>query len=161
MPTAHVTSPVEGLIAAFSEAIRLDPNYALAFAHRSFALSSVAEEFEAGRSAQIADFDRAQTLSGAVLTSPNAFHPPPFEFYGRQRDGWHMLTTHPTVTGRPLGDVRMTAARAIRGAGFHYVLADNGNGGNGFLGAAMLGHEAEWGLEKAADYGPIVLFRIK
>jgi hypothetical protein len=108
-----------------------------------------------------ADFDRAQTLSGAVLTSPNAFHPPPFEFYGRQRDGWHMLTTHPTVTGRPLGDVRMTAARAIRGAGFHYVLADNGNGGNGFLGAAMLGHEAEWGLEKAADYGPIVLFRIK
>jgi tetratricopeptide (TPR) repeat protein len=56
----HDAQSLQAAIAAFSEAIRLDPNYALAFAHRSFALSSVAEEFEAGRSAQIADFDRAQ-----------------------------------------------------------------------------------------------------
>jgi hypothetical protein len=107
------------------------------------------------------DFDRAQTLSGAVMTSPTAFHPLPFEFYGRDRDGWHLLTSRPVVTQRPLGDVRMAATRAVRGAGFRYILADNGNAGNGLLGAAMVGHEAEWGLEKTADLGPVVLFRIK
>jgi len=108
-----------------------------------------------------ADFDRAQSLSGAVMTSPTAFHPLPFEFYGRERDGWHLLTNRPVVTQHPLGDVRMAATRAVRGAGFRYILVENGNEGNGLLGAAMVGHEAEWGLEKTADLGPVVLLRIK
>jgi hypothetical protein len=108
-----------------------------------------------------ADFDRAQALSGAVVTSPTAYYPLPFEFYGRERDGWHLLTSRPVVTQRPLGDVRMAATRAIRGAGFRYILAYNSDEGNGVLGAAMVGHEAEWGLEKTADLGPMVLFRIK
>ena len=108
-----------------------------------------------------ADFDRAQALSGAVVTSPTTYYPLPLEFYGRERDGWHLLTSRPVVTQRPLGDLRMAATRAIRSAGFRYILANNGNEGNGALGAAMVGHEGEWGLEKAADFGPLVLFRIK
>ena len=56
----HDAQSLQAAIAAYSEAIRLDPNYALAFAHRSFVLASFAEEFETGRPAQIADFDRAQ-----------------------------------------------------------------------------------------------------
>ena len=107
------------------------------------------------------DFDRAQTLSGAVMTSPTAFYPLPFDFYGRERDGWHLLTGRPVVTERPLGNVRMSATRAVRDAGFRYILANNGNDGNGALGADMVGHEVEWGLEKTADLGPVVLFRIK
>jgi hypothetical protein len=108
-----------------------------------------------------ADFGGAQALTGAVMISPTALYPLPFEFYGRERDGWHLLTTRPVVTPRPPEDLRTAATRAIRGAGFRYILADNGNEGNGLLGAAMVAHEAEWGLEKVADLGPVVLLRIK
>lgn len=107
------------------------------------------------------DFDRALALSGAVMTSPTAAYALPFEFYGREHDGWHLLTNRPVVTPKPLGDVRMAAARAVRGAGFRYILAYNSDEGNGLLGAAMMGHEAEWGLEKTAEIGPAVLFRIE
>jgi len=107
------------------------------------------------------DFDRALALSGAVMTSPTAAYSLPFEFYGRERDGWHLLTNRPVVTPKPLGDVRMSATRAVRRAGFRYILAYNSNEGNGTLGADMVGHELEWGLEKTAEIGPVVLFRIE
>jgi len=108
-----------------------------------------------------AEFDRPLALSAAVVTSPFAFYPLAFEFYGREPDGWHLLTSRPMVMERPLGDVRMGATRAVRDAGYRYILAYNGGGGNGVLGAAMWGHEAEWNLEKQADLGPVSLFRIK
>lgn len=108
-----------------------------------------------------ANFDGPQTLSAAVMTSPAASHSLPCEFYGRERDGWHRLASRPVDTPAPLGDLRMSATRAVRNAGFEYILAYNSNEGNGLLGAAMVGHQAEWGLEKTADLGPAVLFRIK
>ena len=107
------------------------------------------------------DFDRALALSGAVMTSPTAVSALPFAFYGRERDGWHLLANRPVVTERPLGNVRMSATKAIRGAGFRYILAENGSEGNGALGTDMVGHELEWGLEKVAEFGPVVLFRIE
>lgn len=105
-----------------------------------------------------ADFGRPLLLSGALMTSPSRL---PFEFYGRQGDGWHLLATQPVVTPKPLGDVRMAATWAVLSAGFRYILADDGGGGNGALGAAMAGHEAEWGLARVGKVGPVVLFRIK
>jgi hypothetical protein len=108
-----------------------------------------------------ADLDQAQTLSGAVMTSTTAYDWLPLEFYGRERDGWQLLASRRVAARRPPGDSRMVAARVVRGAGIRYILADNGNGGNGWLGAAMAGHAQEWGLEKAAELGPAVLFRIK
>jgi len=118
------------------------------------------EPIRAGMYVEV-DFDRAQALSGASMTSPSAAYPLPFEFYGRERGGWHLLTSRLAVTERPLGNVRMSAAMAIRGAGFRYILAENSDEGNGALGADMLGREAEWGLEKTAELGPVVLFRIE
>jgi hypothetical protein len=118
------------------------------------------EPIRAGMYVEV-DFDRAQALSGAVVTSPNAFYALPFEFYGRERDGWHLLTSRPVATPKELGDVRVAATRAIREAGFRYILGLNSNEGNGLLCGAMLGHEAQWGLEKTAEVGPAVLFRIK
>lgn len=108
-----------------------------------------------------ADFDRAQVLSSAVMTSATPLFHVPFEFYVRERDGWHFVTRPPAVILKRLGDVRMAATRAVRSAGFRYILAYNTSQGNGVLGAAMLGHAGEWGLEKVADYGPALLFRIK
>jgi hypothetical protein len=105
-----------------------------------------------------ADFDRAQSLSGAVVTSRVAYYPLPFEFYGRESGGWHLLMSRPVVTQGTVGDVRMLATRAIRAAGFSYILAYNSSG---LIGAAMVGHPAEWGLEKTAEHGPEILFRVK
>ena len=65
------------------------------------------------------------------------------------------------MTAKPLGDVRMAATRAVERAGFRYILADDGGGGYGVLGAAMAHHEGEWGLERVGEVGPVVLLRIK
>jgi len=118
------------------------------------------EPLRAGMYVEV-DFDHALTLSAAVMTTPTAFYPLPFDFYGREPDGWHLLTSQPVVTSKPLGNVRISATRAVRSAGFSYILADNGNEGNGSLGADMAAHELEWGLQKTAEVGPVILFRIK
>jgi 4-amino-4-deoxy-L-arabinose transferase-like glycosyltransferase len=107
------------------------------------------------------DFDRAQVLSGAVVTSPAAHDALPLEFYGRESDGWRLLASRPVVTQKVLGDVRMAATRTIRSAGFRYILADNGTEGTSVIGAAMLGHAAEWGVWERAEAGPVVLFGIQ
>jgi 4-amino-4-deoxy-L-arabinose transferase-like glycosyltransferase len=106
-----------------------------------------------------ADFDRPQVLSSVLMTSPTPHLP--FEFYGREGGGWRRLTSRPTVTAKPLGDVRMAATRAVERAGFRYILANDGGGGYGVLGAAMAHHEGEWGLERVGEVGPVVLLRIK
>ena len=108
-----------------------------------------------------ADFDRAEVLSGAVVTSPAAHDALPLEFYGRESDGWRLLASRLVVTQGVLGDVRMAATRTIRDAGFRYILADNGTTGTGIIGAAMLGHAAEWGVWERAEAGPVVLFGIQ
>jgi eukaryotic-like serine/threonine-protein kinase len=45
---AHGRNDLQNAIAAYTDAIRMDPNYALAFAGRSFALTSYAGEYEHG-----------------------------------------------------------------------------------------------------------------
>ena len=107
-----------------------------------------------------AEFDHAQVLSGAVMTSHTPIFHVPFEFYARGRDGWRLLTSRPAVTLRPLPDLRAAATKAIRDAGFRYILAATGNEGNAPLAAAMEGHAAEWGMEKAGYAGRVTLYRI-
>ena len=108
-----------------------------------------------------AEFDHAQILSGAVMTSQTPMFHVPFEFYGRGRDGWRLLTARPEVTLRPLADLRPAATKAIRNAGFSYILAATGNEGNAPLAAAMEGRAAEWGMEKAGYAGRVRLYRIR
>jgi len=107
-----------------------------------------------------AEFDHAQMLSGAVMTSQTPIFHVPFEFYARGREGWRLLTDRPEVALRPLPDLRAAAAKAIRDAGFRYILAATGNEGNAPLAAAMEGHAAEWGMEKAGYAGRVSLYRI-
>jgi hypothetical protein len=107
------------------------------------------------------DFGGTMALSGASMAMPAEGCGMPFEFYGRTGGGWHLLTSRTVVTPRPLGNVRMSATAAIRRAGYSYILADKGTAGNGVVGAAMAGHEGEWGLEKAVELGPVMLFRIE
>jgi TolB-like protein/Flp pilus assembly protein TadD len=58
--TAHGVSDFHTVIAAYTDAISLDPNYALAFAARSIALSSATEQFAKGSSIRNG-FDEALT----------------------------------------------------------------------------------------------------
>ncbi|HLY19332.1 MAG TPA: hypothetical protein VKR61_19030, partial [Bryobacteraceae bacterium] len=107
-----------------------------------------------------ADFGRPQLVSGVLMTSPGApSHV--FEFYGRQGGPWHLLTRRPTIADQPLGDVRLSATRAVLAAGYRYILAYDGRGGHDALGSALAGHAADWGLEPTAQLGATVLFRIK
>jgi len=108
-----------------------------------------------------ADFGHPLVLSGALMTSADPLPSVPFEFYGREGDGWHLLSSRPVATERPMGDVRMEATQALLRAGFRYILAYNGEGAKGAIGSAMAGHEAEWGLQKAGETGPVLLFRIE
>jgi TolB-like protein/Tfp pilus assembly protein PilF len=61
----HDTKDLPTAIAAYTEAIRLDPHYALAFAGRSLALSEVASE--ATTAAAREDFDKAQADARQAL----------------------------------------------------------------------------------------------
>ena len=108
-----------------------------------------------------ADFDRSQQLTGSVVTSPVGFLPSPLEFSVRDQAGWHLVTSEPALAPKPLGDIRMAATRAVRTAGFGYILAWDSQDANGPLAAAMRAHPGEWGVEKIADLGPVLLFRIK
>ena len=65
------------------------------------------------------------------------------------------------MTRKPASQARRAAAaKAIRDAGFRYILAATGNEGNAPLAAAMEGHAAEWGMEKAGYAGRVTLYRI-
>jgi TolB-like protein/cytochrome c-type biogenesis protein CcmH/NrfG len=62
----HETKDIPAAIAAYTEAIRLDPNYALAFAARSIALAAVAGE-AATKAAMHEGFDKAQADARQAL----------------------------------------------------------------------------------------------
>lgn len=61
----HDTKDLPTAIAAYTEAIRLDPHYALAFAGRSLALAEIASE--AATAAAREDFDKAQSDARQAL----------------------------------------------------------------------------------------------
>jgi len=107
------------------------------------------------------DFERPQMLSGAVMTSPTAIYPVPFDFYGLERDGWHLLTDRPDKSPNPLQDLRLAATSAVRHAGFGYILADNRVSDKRSLAADLAAHPAEWGVELAGETDSIMLFHIK
>jgi hypothetical protein len=65
------------------------------------------------------------------------------------------------VKTRPAQDLRLDAARALRKAGFRYLLAPTGAGGNAPVGNIIVGHEAEWGLKQVGYAGDFHLFRVK
>ncbi|HXB72930.1 MAG TPA: glycosyltransferase family 39 protein [Candidatus Acidoferrales bacterium] len=108
------------------------------------------------------DLDHPQRLSGALLISHTPAYRPPLEFYGQGANGrWHLLSNRPTAEPRPPQDLRLEASRALRRAGFRYLLAATGAGGNAPIGNVLLGHEPEWGMERVGEAGRYYLFHVK
>jgi hypothetical protein len=105
------------------------------------------------------DFQNGQRLSRAVLVTHV-----PFEGVVEGQDArgsWHVLSERPETASRPPQDLRLDAARAIRKAGFRYILVPTGEGGNAPIGNVIVGHEAEWGMEAAGYAGDYHLLRVK
>uniref|UniRef100_Q01PU4 Uncharacterized protein n=1 Tax=Solibacter usitatus (strain Ellin6076) TaxID=234267 RepID=Q01PU4_SOLUE len=103
-----------------------------------------------------------QRLSSAVLVTHTPVFRVPLEVYGQDVKGrWHLLTRDPQAIPRPPQDLRLEAARALRASGFRYLLAPTGSGGNAAIGNVLVGHEAEWGLERVGDAGRFYLFHVR
>jgi hypothetical protein len=103
-----------------------------------------------------------QRLTSAVLVT----HTPAFrvrlEIHGLDAQGrWHLLSNTPQAVARAPQDIRLEAARAIKRAGFRYLLVSTGTGGNAPIGNILVGHEAEWGMERAGEAGRFYLLRVK
>jgi hypothetical protein len=103
-----------------------------------------------------------QRLTAAVLVTHTAAFRVPLEVYGLDVQGrWHLLSNTPRAIPRAPQDIRLEASRAIKRAGFRYVLVPTGAGGNAPIGNILVGHEAEWGMERVGEAGRFYLFRVK
>ncbi len=103
-----------------------------------------------------------QRLTAAVLVSHTPALGVPLEVHGLDVKGqWHLLSNALEAIPRKRQDIRLEASRAIKRAGFRYLLVPTGNGGNAPLGNVLLGNEAEWGMELAGGAGRFMLYRVK
>jgi hypothetical protein len=103
-----------------------------------------------------------QRLTGTVLVSHTPLLGASLEVHGRDAQGrWHLLSDSPRAVQRPPRDIRLEASRAIKRAGFRFVLVPTGTGGNAPIGSVLVGHEAEWGMERVGEAGRFYLLRVK
>jgi hypothetical protein len=103
-----------------------------------------------------------QRLTAVVMVTHTAAYQVPLEIHGQDVQGrWHLLCDTPQAIARAPQDIRLEASRAIKRAGFRYVLVPTGEGGNAPIGNIMVGREAEWGMERAGEAGRFYLFRVK
>jgi len=106
--------------------------------------------------------DHPQRLTSAVLVSHTPALNVALEVYGLDGKGqWHLLSNAPQAISRPPKDIRLEAARAVRRAGFRYLLVPTGKDGNAPIGNVIFDREAEWGMESVGDAGRFHLLHIK
>jgi hypothetical protein len=103
-----------------------------------------------------------QRLTGAILVTHTPAYRVPLEVHGLDVQGrWHLLSNTPEAVPRAPQDIRLEAARAVKRAGFRYLLVPTGKGGNAPIGNILVGHEVEWGMERAGEAGRFYLLRVK
>ena len=108
------------------------------------------------------DLGNPQRLTAAVLVTHTAAFHVPLEVHGLDVQGrWHLLSNTPQAIPRAPQDIRLEASRALKRAGFRYLLVPTGGGGNAPIGNILVGHEAEWGMERVGEAGRFYLFRVK
>lgn len=106
-------------------------------------------------------FDHLQTISSAVVYSPSPDHGVSLDVYGQSAKGHWRALGAAQVQPHPRENLRIDAGLAIRHAGYRFLLAATGGGGSTPAGNALLGHEADWGMERVAYAGPYYLYRVK
>ena len=106
-------------------------------------------------------FDHPQRITSTVLYSHTPALGVPLEIFGLSTRGQWIPLGSPQAARMPAQDLRLEATRALRRAGYRFVLTPSGGGGTAPLGNALAGQEAEWGMERVAQAGPFYLFHIK
>ena len=109
-----------------------------------------------------ADFDHPQRLSAVSLLTLGSPGEAPIQVFGQGTDGrWRLLANGPdTALGQPR-DLRLDAARALRSAGFRWILAATGSGGNAPIANVLAEQAPQWGVEVAGNAGRFILFHVK
>jgi hypothetical protein len=103
-----------------------------------------------------------QRLTAAILVTHTPAYRVPLEIYGLDVQGrWNLLSNTPEAIPRAPQDIRLEAARAVRRAGFRYLLVPTGKGGNAPIGNILVGSEGEWGMERVGEAGRFYLLRVK
>lgn len=119
------------------------------------------EPVRAGMTFEV-DFGHAQRITSVSLVTHTPVFHVPLEIWGRDpKSGWRLLAKDAAAIQRAPQDLRLDATRALRRAGFRYLLVPTGNGGNAPIGNSIVGHEADWGMEVAAEAGRYDLLRVK
>jgi hypothetical protein len=119
------------------------------------------EPVRAGMTFEV-DFGHAQRITSVSLVTHTPVYHVPLEIWGRDpKSGWRMLAKDAAAIPRAPQDLRLDATRALRHAGFRYLLVPTGTGGNAPIGNSIVGHEADWGMERAAEAGRYDLLRVK
>jgi hypothetical protein len=108
------------------------------------------------------DFGHLHRLTSVMLVTHTPLFQVPLEVWGRDRKGtWKMLARDAQAVTRTAQDLRLDASRALRRAGFRYLLVPTGSGGNAPIGNAIVDHQADWGVESAGQAGRHFLLRIR
>jgi hypothetical protein len=74
---------------------------------------------------------------------------------------WLRLTRFSDAVALPPQDMRLQATAALRRAGYRYLLAPTRFDAYAKLGNRLLDEAPQWGLEKVAETGATVLFRVR
>jgi 4-amino-4-deoxy-L-arabinose transferase-like glycosyltransferase len=104
-------------------------------------------------------FDRPQLLTAVEMVShtPDFFRQAELQVL---RTDWSAPIDLRVPEPLPIEDLRPAAARALKDAGFQYVLAAVQHEGTALLGNTLVNERAAWGLEVAAQAGHVYLLRI-
>jgi hypothetical protein len=106
-------------------------------------------------------FDRPQRLTRAGMLSHTPVYEVPLEVWVRREAGDWSRPGPASATELPPIDLRRDATRALKNAGFDYIIAPVAEHGMQRLGQAFLADPAAWGLELTWRSGWACLFRIR
>ena len=118
-------------------------------------------DIEAGMALEV-DFRFPVIADGAALVSGGPCEGVPLEIWVRQLNNvWRLATKSPPTLASSAMPQRRDATAVLRSAGFGYILAQVGDGGDGPIGADMLTNSLDWDMDVVARAGLAVLCRIR
>ncbi len=108
-------------------------------------------------------FGQPTALDRVDITLPEALAALPLIVQTQRNPGgtWSTVADSLRTTRLPLTDLRREATRALRSAGFRFILASAGETVIDAIGRDMVKHTAEWGLRDEGEFTPVHLFRIE
>ena len=107
-------------------------------------------------------FSKPTALDRVDITMPEARASLPLIVQTLNPSGnWSTVADSLRTARLPVEDLRREATRALRQAGFRFILASAGNTGIDVIGTDLVKHPAEWGVRDRGEFTPVHLFEIE